>query len=259
MRRSEPLESSVRGSGQTRWLWGLLLGFAVAGFFDGILLHQILQWHHLLSLVPGVTSLRAQVVWDGYFHALMYVLALLAIAGLWRSRGDEAQTGRPILPSLLAGFGLWHVVDAVLSHWVLGIHRIRIDSPNLLLWDLGWLFVFGLAPLLLAWWLRRRRSGIGRPGTLLLLFAAVGLMGLWAAWPPQNQPFTTVVFAPGVTPAQIWDAFAETDARVAWADHEMSVFVIDIAPDDRLSFYRRGAMLVSRAGLPSGCFGWSRR
>ena len=27
------------------------LGFAFGGFFDGILLHQILQWHHLLSLV----------------------------------------------------------------------------------------------------------------------------------------------------------------------------------------------------------------
>ena len=259
MRRSEPLESSVLGTRRTRWLWALLLGFAVGGFFDGILLHQILQWHHLLSLVPGVASLRAQVVWDGYFHALMYVLALLAIGGLWRSRGDDAQTGRPILPSLLAGFGLWHVVDAVLSHWVLGIHRIRIDSPNPLLWDLGWLFAFGLAPLLLAWWLRRRKSGIGRPGTLLLLFAAVGLMGLWAARPPQNQPFTTVVFAPGVTPAQIWDAFTETDARVAWVDPEMSVFVIDVAPNNRLSFYRRGAMLVSGAGLPSGCFGWSRR
>lgn len=45
------------------------LGFALSGFFDGILLHQILQWHHLLSLVEGVGDLAAQVMWDGYFHA----------------------------------------------------------------------------------------------------------------------------------------------------------------------------------------------
>ncbi|WP_223252480.1 DUF2243 domain-containing protein [Paracoccus mutanolyticus] len=32
-------------------------------FFDGILLHQILQWHHLLSLVPGMADLRLQVLW----------------------------------------------------------------------------------------------------------------------------------------------------------------------------------------------------
>jgi uncharacterized membrane protein len=30
-----------------------VLGFAFGGFFDGILLHQVLQWHHLLSLVKG--------------------------------------------------------------------------------------------------------------------------------------------------------------------------------------------------------------
>lgn len=28
-------------------LAGGLLGFALGGFFDGILLHQVLQWHHL--------------------------------------------------------------------------------------------------------------------------------------------------------------------------------------------------------------------
>ena len=28
---------------------GYSLGFGIGGFFDGILLHQVLQWHHLLS------------------------------------------------------------------------------------------------------------------------------------------------------------------------------------------------------------------
>jgi uncharacterized membrane protein len=30
---------------------GFLLGFALGGFFDSILLHQILQWHNLLTNV----------------------------------------------------------------------------------------------------------------------------------------------------------------------------------------------------------------
>ncbi|MCJ9711991.1 DUF2243 domain-containing protein, partial [Bordetella hinzii] len=53
------------------------LGFAMGGFFDGILLHQILQWHHLLSaLRTGVLAdLRMQVAVDGLFHALMYAVA----------------------------------------------------------------------------------------------------------------------------------------------------------------------------------------
>lgn len=39
-------------------LWGILLGLSLGGFFDGILLHQILQWHHLLSLVADPADIR---------------------------------------------------------------------------------------------------------------------------------------------------------------------------------------------------------
>jgi uncharacterized membrane protein len=28
---------------------GILLGIGLGGFVDGILLHQILQWHHMLT------------------------------------------------------------------------------------------------------------------------------------------------------------------------------------------------------------------
>ena len=82
---------------KTPWFrWGAVLGFALGGFFDGILLHQILQWHHLLSLVPGIDDLRMQVLWDGWFHALMYVIALAGLAGLWRlhRRGAGSGAGR---------------------------------------------------------------------------------------------------------------------------------------------------------------------
>lgn len=42
-------ETSLRPfSGEFRWA-GYMLGFGLGGFFDGILLHQLLQWHHLLS------------------------------------------------------------------------------------------------------------------------------------------------------------------------------------------------------------------
>lgn len=45
----------MRPAWANRWvLWAAVLGFALSGFFDGVLLHQILQWHHLLSLVPPI-------------------------------------------------------------------------------------------------------------------------------------------------------------------------------------------------------------
>jgi uncharacterized membrane protein len=28
---------------------GILFGLGLGGFFDGIVLHQILQWHHMLT------------------------------------------------------------------------------------------------------------------------------------------------------------------------------------------------------------------
>jgi uncharacterized membrane protein len=67
-----------------------LLGFALGGFFDGILLHQILQWHHLLAGLQGsaFADIRIQVLADGLFHALMYVVAIIGLSALWRSRAE---------------------------------------------------------------------------------------------------------------------------------------------------------------------------
>ena len=48
------LEPPLIDARALRWP-GWLLGFALGGFADGILFHQVLQWHHLLSGVdrPG--------------------------------------------------------------------------------------------------------------------------------------------------------------------------------------------------------------
>ena len=56
-RRQQGLRASVligtgaerRSRGRMMTLPGLLLGIGLGGFVDGILLHQILQWHHMLT------------------------------------------------------------------------------------------------------------------------------------------------------------------------------------------------------------------
>lgn len=250
---------------KNRWIrWTAVLGFALGGFFDGILLHQILQWHHLLSLVPEVSSLRLQVLWDGYFHALMYVIAAASLWGLWRARNDvRGRWGLQTFGAVLIGFGVWHVVDSLLSHWVLGIHRIKLDSPNPLMWDLIWFFAFGVLPILIGGLLVKWKQGSppAPPPTLTVLL--LGLIstgaGVWAAQPPSGQPeFTTVVFRPGGGPETAIRAMAATDARLVWSDPGMSVVVFSVDSSRRWSLYRHGAMLVSGSGLPAGCFDWSR-
>lgn len=244
--------------------WGAVLGFALGGFFDGILLHQILQWHHLLSLVPGILDMRMQVLWDGYFHALMYVIAAASLWGLWCAHKHAGEAwGRPLLGALLVGFGLWHVVDSIASHWVLGIHRIKLDSPDPLMWDLIWFVAFGIVPLAIGWFMLRgtslgHRRLSGSTLALLALTASTTGAGAWSLKPPPDQPFTTVVFAPGAQPQQVLSAIAAADARLVWTDPAMGVVVVDVAPERRWSFYRAGALLVSGSGLPAGCFNWSR-
>ncbi len=242
------------------WIrWTALLGFALGGFFDGILLHQILQWHHLLSLVPGMEDLRLQILWDGWFHALMYALAALALIGLWRGRGSAAGTN-PTLGALLAGFGGWHVADAILSHWLLGIHRIKLDSAAPLAWDLGWFAALGLGPILLGWMIARRPvQGGPPPAVTVALLAAVGLgAGVWAAQPPADQPVTTIVLAPGVDPEAALDRAGFAQADLIWSDPLSQVAVARLNGGDPWRLYLAGALLVSGSGVPAGCFNWAR-
>ena len=130
-----------------RWPCGLL-GFALGGFFDGILLHQILQWQHLLSNVEAANDMRLQILDNGLFQALMYVFAAIALGALWKRRNalGDFGAGRFLWGNAMLGFGLWHLVDSVLSHGILGIHRTKIDSPNPLIWNLLWFVGFGVLP-----------------------------------------------------------------------------------------------------------------
>jgi hypothetical protein len=41
---------------------GVLLGIGLGGFLDGIVLHQILQWHHMLTSEGAAREANAQLV-----------------------------------------------------------------------------------------------------------------------------------------------------------------------------------------------------
>ena len=233
-----------------------LLGFALSGFFDGVLLHQILQWHHLLGALDG--DLRFQVAADGWFHAGMYVVAALGLWRLWRGRAGLVATvaGPRVAGWALLGFGAWHALDAVGSHWILGIHRIRMDAANPLLWDLGWLAVFGLIPAATgAAILRRPGRGRGRAAAVVLVAGATTL-GAWALRPPEGVPLTTVAFASGVGAAEAAKAVAGAGGTLVWSDGAGVAVAtgLDLAAAWRL--YADGALYVGGGVLPDGCLAW---
>lgn len=248
------------------WRWGAFwLGIALGGFFDGILLHQVLQWHHLLSAVTvgPFGDLRWQIMADGLFHGVMYLVGLWGALRLYRGRASVAApgAGRQLAAWLAIGFGVWHVVDAVLSHWVTGLHRIRMDVPNPLAWDIAWMVVFGIVPILVGYVLRRGGDGggaWGRAGATL----AVTLVGL-AAWfnlfpaRPASAGTLTVVLRPGADLGHLAPVLAASDARILWSDPAGGVWVLrPMGPVDRTAFFRAGAMFVSGAAGMMGCADW---
>ena len=55
---------------------GIFFGLGLGGFFDGIVLHQVLQWHHMLSSwfpVNTIENLELNTRCDGIFHSTTYL------------------------------------------------------------------------------------------------------------------------------------------------------------------------------------------
>ncbi|MDB5750474.1 MAG: hypothetical protein JWP65_895 [Ramlibacter sp.] len=248
--------------------WGaFLVGIALGGFFDGILLHQVLQWHHFLSNVQAAAlqDIRMQLLADGLFHVLMYVVAMVGLYQLWRAREQCAQPGSKTLlwGSALLGFCIWHFIDIVVAHWIVGIHRVRVDSPNPLLWDLLWVAIFGVLPLIFGWRMVRRGPGSGGGGGGGQAAASLGIVALlagpMAAWPAAQTDQVMVVFTPGTSSTAAFNALASVDARVLWVDRSGGLWAVQMAqPRLARSLYRRGALLVSNSPVALGCLTWTR-
>ncbi len=127
-------------------MWGtVLLGLGLGGFFDGIVLHQILQWHHMVTSAgyPANTvgNLEFNTLLDGLFHASTYVMTAVGLGLLWSAtRLPHVRWSTSLLVGgLLVGWGTFNVVEGIVDHHLLGLHHVKEGSNNLLAWDLGFL------------------------------------------------------------------------------------------------------------------------
>jgi uncharacterized membrane protein len=142
---------------------GILLGAGMGGFVDGILFHQILQVHNMLSarLPPNdLVAAKVNMTWDGYFHAGVWVMTALGLTLLWRcgQRTDVPWSTRTFAGSLAAGWGLFNLIEGLIDHEMLGIHHVYEYTPNHLPADLAFL-ASGLLLLLGGWVLIREGRG----------------------------------------------------------------------------------------------------
>jgi uncharacterized membrane protein len=237
-----------------------VLGVGLGGFFDGILLHQVLQWHHLLSLVPGeaLRDIGNQILADGLFHVLMYAVTAAGLWLLWRRRAAlrEAGAAKRVLGGALLGFGGWNIADVGLFHWIMGIHRIRVDVPDPLVWDIGWLVIFGLAVAAAGLLVLKRGAATGAGGRAagailsLLVLAAAPL----AALPIPGSTSALVLLGPGARQGATINALLAADGRILWIDPAGRMMAVALDPNAATSgLYRAGALLVTRSPMLAGC------
>lgn len=154
---------------------GILLGVGLGGFLDGILLHQVLQWHHMLSSaatanidigdypVTTVHGLQMNTLWDGLFHTFTWLAVLIGLGVLY-SRVTHARgrvwASRVLWGWIVIGWGIFNVIEGVVNHYLLAIHHV-ISGPYQAVADIALLLLGAL--LILGGWLLQRSGRLREP------------------------------------------------------------------------------------------------
>jgi uncharacterized membrane protein len=155
---------------------GILFGLGLGGFFDGIMLHQVLQWHHMATSAgypaDSVENLQFNTLLDGLFHASTYLFVVLGLISLWRTahRTHLWWSGKLLVGTMLMGFGIFNLAEGIVDHHILGLHHVNETVPveRWIYWDVAFL-VWGALMLVGGWLLYRsgkRESTAAKPASL---------------------------------------------------------------------------------------------
>ncbi|PIQ20399.1 MAG: hypothetical protein COW65_15220 [Cytophagales bacterium CG18_big_fil_WC_8_21_14_2_50_42_9] len=148
-------------------VFSLCLGIGMGGFIDGIVLHQILQWHQMLSnqIIPNTFETKSiNMFWDGIFEAVTWVFTFIGILLLWQSRRrpDLHLSNLLFTGGLIAGWGIFNLMDSIFNHYLFRFHNVRENVAEVAAWNLGFL-ILSLAMILLGGLMMkqvRNQSGI---------------------------------------------------------------------------------------------------
>lgn len=133
---------------------GVLLGMGAAAFFDGIVLHQILQWHHVVSSIKPlntVANIELNTFWDGVFHVGASVLTVAGLILFWRATTNSKVplSLNSFAGAFLIGAGCFDFLEGLINHQILGIHHVK-PGQNQLAWDIGFL-TLGVSLAVVGW------------------------------------------------------------------------------------------------------------
>jgi len=118
----------------------IVLGIGLGGFADGVVLHQILQWHEMLTnKIPADTLVNKSInmFWDGIFHLFTLGTTIAGAVLLWRlfKRENINQSAYVFIGGLLAGWGIFNLVEGIIDHHILGLHNVRELTADKVFWN----------------------------------------------------------------------------------------------------------------------------
>ena len=126
-----------------------VLGIGIGGFIVGIIFHQILQWHEMISnKIPPVNYVAKSInmFWDGIFHAVTLIITAAGIILLWQllKRKDIDNSGYLLTGGLLSGFGLFNLLEGLMDHQILKLHNVKEVTSDKQAWNIGFLVFSGV-------------------------------------------------------------------------------------------------------------------
>jgi uncharacterized membrane protein len=124
----------------------ILLGVGLGALLNNVLLHQILQWHALLSSrVPpeSLEAARKNLEAGGWFNLVAVGVCFAAAWLLVRAIRDSGRVPSRLgfIAHALLGWGVFNFIEGVVYHHVLELHHVH-DLPALdPLYD--WIYLLG--------------------------------------------------------------------------------------------------------------------
>jgi uncharacterized membrane protein len=121
---------------------GLILGLGLLGAIDGIVFHQLLQWHHMVLS----DNIQLEIFTDGLFTALFSAKLLWGGVKIFQdARNNQLGTSwRIFLGGIFIGGGAFNLVEGIVDHHILEVHRVKPMAENPLMYDLAFLAIGAL-------------------------------------------------------------------------------------------------------------------
>jgi uncharacterized membrane protein len=127
---------------------GVLTGVGAGMLLDGMVFHQLLQWHHLLSSTEAYAPtsqarLEDSVRADGWFALAGLVVLLAGTLAVWSVARLPAVdwSGSTLAATLLMGAAGFNVFDGLVNHVLLDLHTLREATDRKLAYDLAYVLV----------------------------------------------------------------------------------------------------------------------